>query len=95
MSTATHRSTEGLVGLSMLAIMALALIAGQARPDNTPAANLYFEDPVADVVLIEAGPSQRSGPEAPGIRRFRVMPRFIEFGTDAEPADRQVPAPGL
>ena len=84
MHSNTQKHTNGYMGLAVLALFAVAIIAGQARSDVHPA---YMFDPDLPTalelsVLVEQDPpvGAESGYEA--IRHFRTMPNIVDFGVD-------------
>lgn len=94
MTTASTEQNDGLIGLSVLALMALALISGPAI-SNEPSATIAapeFERPQATNVQHQALPSAASLPamdRARGaIREIRVIPSRLadrpEFGWKAD-----------
>ena len=84
MQTHTQRRTNGYTGLSVLALFAVAIIAGQARGDLRGSFSMDADLPTA----IELGVlSERDAPAADErnhevIRKFRTTPTMIDFGAD-------------
>ena len=94
MTTASTEQNNGLIGLSVLALMTLALISGQAVSNEPSAADVapLFERPTATNVQHQAFPSVAGLPamdRARGaIREIRVIPSRLadrpEFGWKAD-----------
>jgi len=83
MHSNTKTQSDDYIGLAVLALFAVAIIAGQARGDVNSAYAFDASLPTALElgVLIErdALDGVEAGSEA--IRKFRVMPHVVDFGT--------------
>jgi len=84
MQTNTQRRTNGYTGLTVLALFAVAIIAGQARGDLRGSYPSDADLPTALElgVLIEQKASAGIERKHESIRKFRTMPAMIDFGTD-------------
>jgi len=84
MYSKTKKRTDGYIGLAVLALFAVAIIAGQARGDVNPAYMFDADLPTAlelSVLVERVAPAGAEvGYEA--IRKFRVMPNVVDFGVD-------------
>lgn len=94
MPTTSQHSLESFIGLTLLALMVLALIAAQVHSSDEARRHAALSAPAADVVLIEALPVEDDTDHGPGIRRFRVIPQMIDFGGDSGRRDAPVRTPG-
>ena len=84
MQTHTQKRTNGYTGLSVLALFAVAIIAGQAQGDLRGPLSMDADLPTAIElgVLIE-----RDTPAVPEhrhevLRKFRTTPAMIDFGAE-------------
>lgn len=84
MHTNTQRRTNGYTGLTVLALFAVAIIAGQARGDLHGPFSLDPNLPTALElrVLIEQEAPVGTERKHKAIREFRTMPAMIDFGVD-------------
>ena len=84
MQTTTYNRINGLVGISVLALFAIAIIAGQARGDlhNVNAFDDDLPTAISLGVLMErqAPAGIEAGYEA--IRKFRAAPVMVDFGIE-------------
>jgi len=84
MYSKTKKRTDGNIGLAVLALFAVAIIAGQARGEIDPAYMFDADLPTAlelGVLVERAAPAgAEAGYEA--IRKFKVMPNVVDFGAD-------------
>lgn len=84
MHSNTQKQTNGYMGLAVLALFAVAIIAGQARSDVNLA---YMFDPDLPTalelsVLVERDPPVGAKSGYAAIRHFRTMPNVVDFGVN-------------
>lgn len=84
MHSKTEKQTDGYIGLAVLALFAVAIIAGQARGDMNPAYMFDADLPTALELGVLVEQDAPAGAEAgyEAIRKFRVMPVVVDFGVD-------------
>ena len=84
MHTNMQRRTNGYTGLSVLALFAVAIIAGQARGDLHGPFSLDADLPTALElgVLIDQEATVGTERKHEAIRKFRTTPAMIDFSVD-------------
>jgi hypothetical protein len=84
MQNTTYNRINGLVGISVLALFAIAIIAGQARGDlhnvNSMDADLPTAISLGVLVESQVPAGIEAGYEA--IRKFRTTPVMVDFGIE-------------
>lgn len=81
MNTNTYSRTNGIVGVTILALFAIAIIAGQARGNLN---SMHSDLPTAiDLgVLVESAAPVGFEVSHEAIRKFRTTPVMVEFGVE-------------
>lgn len=84
MKARTGNQDDGIIGLGVLVLMAIALVAGQAHGSRESATSLALapavEAPLLDRSSIAAPASDAAG----AIRELRILPSFINEAADLD-----------
>jgi len=95
MNTETLQRTEGILGLAMLILLAVALVVGQAQDRaGTNATMRSAISAPATIRLIETAAEDALSSSGSGLRRFAVSPLPTGLGVDLEPLQRRGGAGG-
>jgi hypothetical protein len=84
MQRVTERQSSGYIGISVLALFAVAIIAGQTRGDYKRPYSFDADLPTAIElgVLAEQDWATGASDAQQAIRKFRAVPIAIDFGID-------------
>ena len=84
MNTNTYSRTNGIVGVTILALFAIAIVAGQARGNLHDMNSIDSDLPTAiDLgVLVESAAPVGFEVSHEVIRKFRTTPVMVEFGVE-------------
>jgi hypothetical protein len=84
MNTNTYSRTNGIVGVTILALFAIAIIAGQAHGKLDDMNSMHSDLPTAiDLgVLVESAAPVGFEVSHEAIRKFRTTPVMVEFGVE-------------
>jgi hypothetical protein len=84
MQTIIYNRINGLVGISVLALFAIAIIAGQTRSDLYDVNSMEADLPTAISLGVLTESQAPAGIEAgyEAIRKFRTTPVMVDFGIE-------------